>query len=252
MKKEFSFIIIPPSSKRPWEKRVSLKTIRILTIIAGLIIAGLIALIYNSFRVHYELAEYYYLKKENQRLKERVNKLIEIERRIGYIDKESKKIKKMLGMDKSPPPVDFTKAVFAYEPPKPESVIEDSTQESFKLRVLPTIGFIVTRGFSQAHPGIDLATEEGSPAFACTRGIVEKIGSDPIYGNFLIIKHTKDYKTFYGHLIKIVKAKGDSVKPGDIIGFIGTIGRTSGPHLHFGVIYKGKEIDPKEFFHNLR
>ncbi len=249
MRKEFSFIIIPPSSKRPWEKRVSLKTIRILTIIAGIIIAGLGFLIYNSFKVHYELAEYYYLKRENQNLKERINKLIEIEKRVGYIDRESKKIKKMLGIDKSPPPVDFTKAVFTYKPPKPESVIEDSIQKAFKLKVLPTTGFIVTRGFSSAHPGIDLATEEGSPAFASAQGVIEKIGSDPVYGNFLIIRHTKDYKTFYGHLIRVVKEEGDSVKPGDIIGFIGTIGRASGPHLHFEVIYKGREIDPKDFFY---
>lgn len=245
MKREFSFIIIPPSSKRPWVKKVSMKGVRILITAACIVIAGLVWLLYYSFRI----PEYYYLKVENQKLRQKIAKLGEIENRITYIDKEGMKIKRMLGIEKSPPPVDFTKAVFSYQPAEPESISEDSTQEApFRLSILPTTGFIVTRKFSPEHPGIDLATEEGNPAFASAGGVVKKVGFNSVFGNFLIIKHNKDYETFYGHLIRTAKNEKDSVKPGDIVGFIGTSGRATGPHLHFEVIYKGKKIDPKGFF----
>jgi murein DD-endopeptidase MepM/ murein hydrolase activator NlpD len=252
LKREISFIVIPHSTDKVITKKFSLLTLRILLAVFAFVVAGLAFIVYNSFRIHYQVAELHYLKARNQELETRVSKISEIEKALGRLDKEGLKIKRMLGIEKNPPPIDLTQLVFSYRPVPPGSDTlpgSDSTAANqFIPTVPPTVGFVVSKKFSADHPGIDLAAVLGSPAFATAAGMVKETGWDSIYGNYITIKHAEEYETFYGHLERVNKVKGDSVRTNDIVGFVGSTGRSSGPHLHFEVRHKGNRIDPSGLF----
>ncbi|WAA12258.1 M23 family metallopeptidase [Fervidibacillus halotolerans] len=98
------------------------------------------------------------------------------------------------------------------------------------------------------HSGIDIRGSYGTPVFATADGKVifaEYYGG---YGNTIKIKHNGTYTTLYGHLSKINVNVGDTVKKGDIIGAIGSTGRSTGPHLHYEIIKNGKTVNPKPYF----
>ncbi|WAA09581.1 M23 family metallopeptidase [Fervidibacillus albus] len=98
------------------------------------------------------------------------------------------------------------------------------------------------------HSGIDIRGSYGTPVFAAADGKVifaEYYGG---YGNTIKIQHNGTYTTLYGHLSKIDVDVGDTVKKGDIIGAIGSTGRSTGPHLHYEIIKNGKTVNPKPYF----
>ena len=98
------------------------------------------------------------------------------------------------------------------------------------------------------HTGVDIAAYSGSEIYATADGIVESAGWTGGYGNYVVIKHSDDYKTAYAHQSKVLVQKGDAIKCGDIIGRVGSTGRSTGPHLHYEVIYKEKKINPEKFY----
>ncbi|MEW6267478.1 MAG: M23 family metallopeptidase [Thermodesulfobacteriota bacterium] len=96
------------------------------------------------------------------------------------------------------------------------------------------------------HEGVDYAAPLGTPVDALGDGVITKLGWYGGYGNFIEIKHNKTYGTTYGHLSGYAKGlkKGDRVKQGQLIGFVGSTGLSTGPHLDFRVMENGKFIDP--------
>ncbi len=101
---------------------------------------------------------------------------------------------------------------------------------------------------SDGHTGIDIAAAKGDNVFSAWPGKVFETGSDKIYGNYVILEHSKDFFTKYCHLSKITCEKGEFMNAGEIIGEAGNSGRTTGSHLHFEVIIEGRNIDPMECF----
>ncbi len=99
----------------------------------------------------------------------------------------------------------------------------------------------------QFHVGIDLSAKFGMPIYATADGVVEYAQYKGTYGNFLLLNHPFGFKTAYGHLSKFAVHEGDYVSKGDIIGYIGTTGRSTGPHLHYEVRYLNKWLNPEEF-----
>lgn len=104
-------------------------------------------------------------------------------------------------------------------------------------------------GRRKQHNGIDFALPEGNPIYATGDGVVEKVKySRSGYGNFVIIDHGFGYKTRYAHLQSIFVEPGTKVNRGDFLGKSGNSGRSSGPHLHYEVIYMGRYVNPYNFF----
>ena len=101
-------------------------------------------------------------------------------------------------------------------------------------------------GYNKMHKGVDFAAPKGTPVYAAGNGVVDYAGRNGAYGKYIRIRHNNSYKTAYAHLNSYNKgiSKGTRVKQGQIIGYVGTTGRSSGPHLHYEVIYKGKQINP--------
>tara|TARA_B100000524_G_scaffold230822_1_gene122450 strand:+ start:158 stop:1660 length:1503 start_codon:yes stop_codon:yes gene_type:complete len=101
-------------------------------------------------------------------------------------------------------------------------------------------------GYSKMHRGVDFAARRGTPIMAAGDGRVTFAGRNGSYGKFLEIKHLNGFSTRYGHLHKFNNKikKGKIVKQGDIIGFVGNTGRSTGPHLHYEVKHRNRIINP--------
>lgn len=103
-------------------------------------------------------------------------------------------------------------------------------------------------GYSKMHKGVDFAASTGTPILAAGSGTITYIGVKGGYGNYVQIKHNSDYSTAYGHASRFNKKlkNGSKVSQGDIVAYVGTTGRSTGPHLHFELIYKGTQVNPSK------
>ena len=101
---------------------------------------------------------------------------------------------------------------------------------------------------STNHKGIDIPAPTGKPIISVKTGIVESAGRMGGYGNCVVVDHENGFKSLYGHMSAITCNAGDRVKPGDVIGKVGSTGWSTGPHLHFSLIKNGTYIDPEPFF----
>ena len=102
-------------------------------------------------------------------------------------------------------------------------------------------------GNYRMHQGVDLAAPEGTEVYAAGNGTVTEVGNDPVYGNYVIIKHNNNWASLYGHLRKTNTALHSKVKSGSLIGRVGTTGQSTGPHLHFELRQNGKAQDPDKY-----
>ncbi|WP_303180279.1 M23 family metallopeptidase [uncultured Butyricimonas sp.] len=100
------------------------------------------------------------------------------------------------------------------------------------------------------HAGMDFTGAIGTPIYATGNGLVVESQFDKGYGRHVIIDHGFSYKTMYAHLEKIVVKKGQTVKRGDVIGYLGNSGLSTGPHLHYEVRKNEKPVDPINFYFN--
>jgi murein DD-endopeptidase MepM/ murein hydrolase activator NlpD len=100
------------------------------------------------------------------------------------------------------------------------------------------------------HTGIDFTAPTGTPIYATGNGRVISAGPDRGYGNCVIINHGFGYQTLYGHMYRIKARNGQQVKRGELIGYVGSTGLSSGAHLHYEVIKGGNKINPINYFFN--
>ena len=109
-------------------------------------------------------------------------------------------------------------------------------------------GFALERPASQCpggfHTGIDLAQSQGTPIHAAAAGLAYPLSDPQRYGNYVVIQQEGGYATVYGHMVRTNVSWGQPVEPGDVIGFVGTTGNSTGPHLHFEVRFGGVPQDP--------
>lgn len=101
------------------------------------------------------------------------------------------------------------------------------------------------------HAGLDFAAPQGTPIYATADGTVTLAGNTGDgYGNHVIIDHGYGYETLYGHMYKVKARKGRRVKRGEIIGYVGSTGKSTGPHCHYEVHKNDRPLDPIYFFYN--
>ncbi len=101
-------------------------------------------------------------------------------------------------------------------------------------------------GYSRMHKGLDFAAPYGTPIMASGDGVVEYAGRNGGYGKYIRIRHANEYKTAFGHMSSFAQGikNGVRVKQGEIIGYVGSTGISTGPHLHYEVLYREKSINP--------
>ena len=101
-------------------------------------------------------------------------------------------------------------------------------------------------GYSRMHKGVDFAAPTGTPIYAAGSGKVAKAGRNGGYGTYIELRHNGEYRTAYAHLSRIAKgiSPGRRVSQGQVIGYVGTTGRSTGPHLHYEILRNGTQINP--------
>jgi murein DD-endopeptidase MepM/ murein hydrolase activator NlpD len=115
----------------------------------------------------------------------------------------------------------------------------------FGSRIDPVYGTV------KMHKGLDFAAPQGTPIYATGDGKVITTGrQEGGYGNHVIINHGYGYQTLYGHMVKIKAVIGQRVKRGEVIGWVGSTGKSTGPHCHYEVHINGGAVNPVYFFYN--
>ncbi len=101
-------------------------------------------------------------------------------------------------------------------------------------------------GYVKMHTGVDWATPYGTPIFASGNGVIEVAGWEGGYGKFIKIKHNNGYETAYGHMSAFAKGMepGKRVRQGQVIGFVGSTGASTGAHVHYEILVNGRFVDP--------
>ncbi len=118
--------------------------------------------------------------------------------------------------------------------------------------IWPTLGWL-TSGFGRrtdpftggpdVHAGLDIAADRGHPVYATANGVVQGAGWSGDYGNMVIITHESGLTTRYAHLSRMAVTAGTTVKRGDVVGFVGSTGRSTSPHLHYEVLANGRAAE---------
>ena len=115
------------------------------------------------------------------------------------------------------------------------------TTSSFGMRKNPVTGNV------RFHQGIDLAAPAGTEVYAAASGVVTETGSDPIYGNYVVIRHSDGWASLYGHLQRVGTTLHATINSGTVIGWVGSTGQSTGPHLHFELRHNGTARDPDKY-----
>ena len=115
----------------------------------------------------------------------------------------------------------------------------------FGMRIDPVYGT------PKLHKGLDFTAPQGTPIYATGDGVVKLSGySESGFGNHVIINHGYGYETLYGHMVRIKARQGQRVKRGEVIGWVGSTGKSTGPHCHYEVHVNSNEVDPVYFLYN--
>jgi murein DD-endopeptidase MepM/ murein hydrolase activator NlpD len=113
-------------------------------------------------------------------------------------------------------------------------------RSGFGIRRHPILGYV------KMHTGVDWATAYGTPIFASGNGVVEVAGWEGGYGKYVKLKHSNGYETAYGHMSAFAKGLevGKRVRQGQVIGFVGSTGESTGAHVHYEILVNGRFVDP--------
>ena len=117
---------------------------------------------------------------------------------------------------------------------------EGIMRSSFGIRRHPILGY------TKMHTGVDWAAPTGTPIYAAGNGTVEKVGWESGYGKFVLIRHNNGYESAYGHMSAFARAteEGKRVRQGQVIGFVGSTGLSTGSHVHYEIRVNGRFVDP--------
>jgi len=119
-------------------------------------------------------------------------------------------------------------------------VAEGIVRDGFGIRRHPILGY------TKMHTGVDWSAPTGTPIYAAGNGVVEKADWESGYGKFVLIRHNNGYETAYGHMTAYARGidEGKRVRQGQVIGFVGSTGLSTGSHVHFEIRINGRFVDP--------
>jgi murein DD-endopeptidase MepM/ murein hydrolase activator NlpD len=240
MKKGYSILITPDDSTNSRHYYLGKKSIILLSviIISVVVIAIIAAFSYTS--VYVKAMEVEMLRRRNAQLEKEFAKVEEIREALQIAEANNRRIKVMLGIEKTPEPVE--PSITEISPNYSEIQVLTELQENIPS-LLPTMGQ-VSRDFGPGHYGIDIAAPQFSPVIAAASGMVNGTGWDSLYGNYVVVEHNQNYSTFYGHLNSIAVLDGGRVNGGQVIGTVGSTGKSTSPHLHYEVRFRNEPVDP--------
>ncbi|MDI6839643.1 MAG: M23 family metallopeptidase [bacterium] len=267
MRRRFSILIVSSSGGRTKTYTISQLVAWILCGIFICIFGGAGWLIFEYGNILKKSLEIKALKDENQKLRKEYEKLIAFEREFNEFKLKTVKIANMLGIEHTETTQNLTEerltAQFTLDPsanrqelysnPSSEAddevktILEEAAKEQ---RLIPSIYPVkgwITRRFSPEHPGIDFAAPFGTPVFATMDGVVEFVGFDESLGNLVEVTNDNGFTTVYGHLARVNVENSSKISRGDLIGFVGTTGKSFAPHLHYEVQLNRVPQNPERY-----
>src|SRR6478735_1956561 len=123
-----------------------------------------------------------------------------------------------------------------------------SNEDLMHLHTMFGMRFHPLLGYTRPHKGLDFTAPKGSPVYATGDGTVESAELSESFGRVIYLHHGYNFQTRYAHLNEYIVAKGDKVKRGQVIGYVGNSGLSVSPHLHYEVLYQNIQINPINFF----
>jgi len=236
-------------------KRVWIKLFAWIISLAAILLC---ILIWKFTEINMQLANSWKLKADNEWLMERhaeyesafsnLDSIYAIETQIQnilntYLENDSNKIRSIL--DKNRLMHTSSKKVQQDSDFEKEITLNRQSLDVFP-NMLPVMG-VISRHYSDEHKAIDFAAAMNEPVFATASGKVVFAGDNGNLGLVIEVDHG-GFLTRYAHLARIAVKKGASVRKSETIGFVGSTGNSSGPHLHYEIIYNGKPVDPETYF----
>lgn len=243
--KGVSFILFSHDNRFFFRRYLSPSALKLL-FAALTVLFGLVVFLAVSYvPVYYRALQVEYFSRRNKEIEQDFRALSELKSELGFMRRENMKIRQMLGIEQTPPPISLDNTISSYIPGS-RSGIADAASAGKVPSVTPVIG-IVSNDYDLEHKAVDIAAALGSIVIAPAEGLVEKAGWDSVYGNYLVLKHNDLYSTFFGHLNSVEVMPGAKVSKNDIIAHVGSSGRSTAPHLHYVVLFKVEPIDPKPY-----
>ena len=229
-----------------------------LLFVLAILIAALAFTAYTYIRLTSLALEVGKLERENAALRVQTEKIDEIRAQIAEVESMRRKIESWAGMLPSEEESEESgDGSYVYVPMWPRRYSYEIMREAYLFRsgllpemIIPTSGW-VSRWFIEhdeggvGHPGVDIVAATGTPVRCALDGEVAFAGWDEIYGEVVRVRHNDSVETVYGHNDQILVEVGDRVAKGEVIARVGNTGRSTAPHLHFGVLKNGIAEDPE-------
>jgi hypothetical protein len=239
-------IIVGDDDRSSREFAISRRMVRLLVVLAAALVLAVISVFITWGGVAGEARRARGLERELSAARMQLAGLDTLEAELVSMASMQQQLLLMLGIDEVPPDT---------------MLADDTTLPELASSVLveppgdwPAAGY-VTREFSEGrvnegvrpHLGLDIAGPEGAPILAAGDGTVVRSGGDPYLGNFVEIQHGMGYLTVYGHCREVAVARGEHVRAGQLVAYMGQSGEATAPHLHFEVWHNGMAVDPRRF-----
>lgn len=262
-KRFLNLIFVPHSRSRVVSKQLSYRSLKVFAILSLLLVGFVIVLAANYGRVYLKALKVEILERRNAELESQHRKIGQLEKEIAILREESAKVKAMLGLDKFPEMVDLSSSpaaepeevgVGGEEPSSPKgSSPEMASLFGEQERTLGTIPFLfpvngwITRTYSPSYRAIDIAAPFGTPVLASADGVVAFSGWVEELGNLVKIRHGEGLATAYGNCSRLIVKRGDLVRRGEVIGFVGLSRKNTLVRLHYQVYLNGSPVNPQDY-----
>jgi murein DD-endopeptidase MepM/ murein hydrolase activator NlpD len=233
--------------------RIRLWVLRLGGWVAGVAVLLLLAVIVLYGPILRAAARVPGMQRELGRLRAENARVRELSAALDSAESRYSQVRQMMGGQIVPDPVSRASTLPVAPPIRARlvSVVPDSSPGVSPPQHWPlddagyiTRGQVKAGGRDEAHPGIDVAVPVGSLVRASGGATVRQAGEDPEYGFFVLLDHTNEYQSMYGHLSRILVTAGSTVSGGQVIGLSGNSGRSTAPHLHFEIRQRGLSLDP--------
>lgn len=253
-KKHLTVLVVPHDERNVRRLRLSyrwLKTLAAIGCVAGLLT---IVAVLTYGRVAAQATRAAMLERENERLSEENAKVEAIAENLARTEAAYRQIREMAGLSESEGNRPVDEGVGERPGALDLSATRSTTATPEEGPGVPggwplTIKGFVTARFTgeDRHPGIDIAAPVNTPVVATASGTVARAGTDPVYGEYLLLRHEENFSTLYGHNALLLVNEGDAVERGETIAYSGNSGRSTAPHLHYEVRRGRQAVDPQPY-----
>lgn len=246
MKRFFSVIFISSDGSSKRQYNINLVLFRTtLTVIAAVILGVVIMAIYMG-KIYSDAIQKNIYEERVRELEAEVAKIERLKKDIAYLYDREKKLQELLGIEKQ------NELLKSHSEDirniKIDSVItvEELSRGFAEYPDIWPVKGIISRGFTDDHPAVDIAATTGSPVVTTVDGAIAGVGWDMVFGNYVKIKNEHNV-IFYGHLQKVFVNTGQEIRKGEIVGLVGNTGKSTAPHLHYEIMIDSILVDPQKF-----